>query len=307
MKRSLLPVAFLLIQACEGGDALSELPLPASPSPIVRGSLKSSEGIAFNSDGRLFVTGDKALWEVDYSGTLRKIASLTAPIGIAHDGQGSILVADAGPVTGPGFNLPMDGSILSVTPDGEVSTRATGIPDPNFILARNDGSLLVSDDFADIIYEVAAHGGEATEYLRGIIAPNGMALSPDGGTLYVAQTFAAIGTLEPDSRVWRVPLDPAGTPGVPVVLATLPTGATNDGVAVDEKGRVYVAANLAGEIYRVDPGTGAYERVAGEMFGVASLAFSRGNRFPEGSLFATQLFGGSVFEIPLGVRGAAIP
>ena len=43
--------------------------------------------------------------------------------------------------------------------------------------------------------------------------------------------------------------------------------------------------------------------VAQDMPFVASLAFGEGE-FNEGALYATQLIGGSVWEVDLGVRGA---
>jgi hypothetical protein len=92
-----------------------------------------------------------------------------------------------------------------------------------------------------------------------------------------------------------------------VLLAELPALSAPDGGVLDEKGRLYVAANMGSTIWRIDTSTGAYEKVADGMFSVASLAFGRGGDFPETSLYATQLYGGKVWKLDLGVGGAPIP
>ncbi|MBI2061279.1 MAG: SMP-30/gluconolactonase/LRE family protein [Nitrospirae bacterium] len=297
-----------VLSGCGGGDSEeAEISLPVAARPLIEGVFKSSEGIAFDSKGRLLVTADKALWEIKPEGTTNKIVSLKGPIGIAHDGSGSILVAESGDTFGGPEPRAKDGAVLRVSEEGAVSTLTTDIPDPNFILVRKDGSLLVSDDMGDVIYSVPKDGGTASVFLKGLAAPNGMVFSLDASELFVAQSFSEAGSLAPDSRVWRVPMASSDSPGAPALLAKLPDLATNDGLAMDEKGRVYVAANIIGKIYRIDPKSPDPVVVASGIQGVASLAFGRGKGFSETSLFVTQLFGGGVYELPLGVKSASIP
>jgi len=176
------------------------------------------------------------------------------------------------------------------------------------VTVRADGSLLVSDDFGDVIYQIPPGGGEASIWYKGIEAPNGMAFSPDGSTLFVAQTFPAAGVMTSfDSRVWSLPVTgPGSDPGQVELLASLSPGAANDGMAVDENGMVYVAANVIGMIIRIDPADGSTTTIAQDLPFVASLAFGQG-KFSPTSLYATQLFGGNVWEIPVGVRGVPMP
>lgn len=297
-----------ILTGCGGGDrSVVEATLPVAAKAIIQGAFQSAEGIAFDDEGKLFVTADKALWEIKTDGSTRKVVGLKGPIGIAHDGAGSILVAEGGESFGGMELRAKDGAVLRVGPDGSVATLTTDIPDPNFILVKKDGSLLVSDDVGDVIFSVPKEGGPASIFLKGIAAPNGMVLSLDGTELFVAQSFAEAGSLAPDSRVWRVPIDASGSPGTPSLLVKLPDLATNDGLAMDVKGRVYVAANLLGNVYRIDPKTSEPELVASGLRFVASLAFGRGKGFSETSLFVTQLFGGGIYELPLGVKSAPIP
>ncbi|MBI2889685.1 MAG: SMP-30/gluconolactonase/LRE family protein [Nitrospirae bacterium] len=302
----LLLGTLLALPACGDGSSESvESPLPVTPRTFLSGTFQSAEGITFDHRGRMFVTADKALWEIGADGSTRKVTDLKGPIGLAHDGAGGILVAEGGSSFGPPEPRVKDGTVLKVTSAGDVTVLNTDIPDPNFILVRDDGDLLVSDDIGDEIYLVPGGGGPSQVFLKGITAPNGMVFSLDRRELFVSQSFAEVGTIIPDARVWRVPLDANGSPGAPALLAKLPDAvATNDGVAMDEKGRVYVAANLAGKIYRIDPAAPEPILVVSGVPGVASLAFGRGKGFSETSIHATQLFGGAIFEIPLGIGSA---
>lgn len=287
-----------------GGGGTGGVQLPVTPIEFVTGEFMSSEGIAFNGEGRLFVVGDTDLWEISATGETNLVADLINPVGLASLGGRDILVGEFGPLgfTADGPND--DGEVLQVTPDGTVSTLATGIGDPNFIHVRSDGSLLVSDDFTDIIYEVPSGGGMAAVFLQGIQSPNGIVESIDGSELYVAQTFTTVDPLSFDDRVWKVPLTD-GDPGTPELLAELGGAGANDGVTLDANGMLYVAENLDSIIWRVDPATGDKVIVAENVSTVASLAFGEGD-FNSTSIYATSLFSGTIFEIPVGVEGAPV-
>ena len=66
-----------------------------------------------------------------------------------------------------------------------------------------------------------------------------------------------------------------------------------------------MAANLDGQVWRIDPTDSNAVLVAEGLFGVASLAFGEGE-LHHTSIYATQLFGGRVWEIPVGVEGAPV-
>jgi len=56
---------------------------PVSAELLVDAPFRGSEGIAFNGEGRLFVTADKALWEISLAGEPRRIADLDSNLGLA--------------------------------------------------------------------------------------------------------------------------------------------------------------------------------------------------------------------------------
>ena len=58
--------------AGSGGNA-EEASFPVAPDAFIDGRFSGMEGIAFNGEGRLYVTADKALWEVSRDGEVRRI------------------------------------------------------------------------------------------------------------------------------------------------------------------------------------------------------------------------------------------
>lgn len=93
--------------------------------------------------------------------------------------------------------------------------------------------------------------GEARSVAEDVTFPNGMAITQDGKTLYVAETFA--------DRISSFTVDADGNLGGRRVHATLP-GAP-DGLCLDAEGALWVACLYAGEFLRVDRGGGIVDRI----------------------------------------------
>jgi sugar lactone lactonase YvrE len=219
-----------------------------------------------------------------------------------------LLVADFGPTNAFRGGRNNDGIVYRITPDGAMTRHALGIGDPNFILVRSDGSYLVSDDATADIYLVQPDG-KVDLYTTAVNHPNGLALSADESVLYVGQIFTNIRPVVPDNAVWSIDLKD----GQPVKDAKLAVragpGAAIDGLAMDELGRVYIAANNAGELWRFNPLDDEMKLIATGMFGLASLAFGEGEFDPQ-SIYATATFsggrGGKIWRIPVGAGGALL-
>lgn len=281
--------------------AQAEPDFPVEASVLVDGAFQRCEGIAFNGEGTLFVAGNSSLWKVGLDGSVELVAELYSNLGLAPIGERDILMADFGPTNRFSQGPNADGIVWRITPEGE-KTRILdgGIGDPNALWVVNDEYFLVSDDATDEII-VANFQGQSRLFTDAVGHPNGIAVSPDGSTLYVAQIFQSIRPLVPDGRLWAIPLDERGeVAGAPEVLADLGSNAANDGLALDEMGRIYVAANGAGQIWRVDPDTRETTLIAEGLPGVASLAFGQGE-FDHLALYATSTRTGRVWEVEVGV------
>jgi gluconolactonase len=103
------------------------------------------------------------------------------------------------------------------------------------------------------LYYAKADGSKIVCVLRELITPNGVGLSPDGRTVYYAETFPG--------RLWSVPLNEPGKPGK--VEGFTPGNFVNaypglayfDSLGVQEDGGVCVATLLSGGITTFWPGT----------------------------------------------------
>ena len=289
----------------ETGQAAAASGFPVTPIPFVQGAFTRCEGIAFSGEGRLFVAGDRAFWEVNTEGSVTRLVDLYSNLGLAPIGERDILMADFGPNNAFDGNPVRDGIVWRISPEGD-TTRVVngGIGDPNFILVLPDRSFLVSDDATDEIFQ-ADLAGSLEIFTRTVAHPNGMALADDGSTLYIAQSFRQINPYVLDDRLWAMPLSEGVPAGAPAVVARLGEQALNDGLALDSEGRVYVAANVQGTIWRFDPRTGETVLVAEGLPGAGSLAFGQGE-FDTMALYVTSTRTGTVWVVPGGSRGAPL-
>ena len=188
------------------------------------------------------------------------------------------------------------GELLLIDPTtGDSEVIADGLGAPNFVLPTPWGTILVSDDTpgTSIISEVT-FDGDVSVWSDGVPTPNGMVLSLDERTLYVAATFDDIG-------LWRVPVSAEGQAGTPEKWVAFAENSTPDGVAIDSLGNVYVALNLNEEIAQVAP-DGTVAIIADGVETPASLAFGQGEYDPC-SLYVTNLFGTQVSRVGIGILG----
>lgn len=261
-----------------------------------------SEGVAFGADGQLYVTtiaaGEGTVWRFDAEGNPEAFANLPYALGLAPLADGGFVVASLGLLQEP------DGAVYRVDAQGEVSELlgvGGGIGSPNFVTMAPDGSALISDDVDTRVFRVTM-AGELSVVIENVPSPNGMAYSPDGSRFYVASTFTPQGQLTRYDVVDGFPVEDSA-----VEILQLGPTSTPDGIAVDVEDRVYVLANLPGEIWRVDGSATelqAGELVVGGLFSPASAAFGMGPDFDPCSLYVSSLTTDRVTRVHVGVRGA---
>lgn len=110
------------------------------------------------------------------------------------------------------------------------------------------------------IYYAAADGSSIVEVAFPVEAPNGIGLSPDGATLYWAETHS--GRVFRRQVVAPGELAPAGPVDPSVVLCGLPGYQLLDSLAVDGAGNVCVATLVNGGITVIAPTGEVLEHVA---------------------------------------------
>lgn len=306
MKQNAILIGIFILAVLIFNNSARKDGFPVIPTLFVDGTFERAEGIAFNGEGKLYVTANRAFWSLDAKGNATKLADLYTNLGVAAIGERDLLVADFGPTNRFNDGPNDDGIVWRITPEGKKSIAATGgMGDPNFIAVRDDGSYLVSDDATNEIFLVDKEGGVSL-FTEAIDHPNGMVISPDGKTLYVAQIFKSLEPVVGDNRIWRIPLDekgyPAGTPEVVAMMEKEDAGL--DGLAMDTLGRLYVTVPMEGQIWRVDPRTGDRLMIAEGMQGIASIAFGQGE-FDHHALYgaSTRRGGGRIWKIDVRIGG----
>jgi gluconolactonase len=244
--------------------------------------LRFPEGPIAMPDGSVILVemfGPK-LTRVDPDGTKTTIAEIPGgPNGAAIGPDGALYLCNNGgcftPLDLGGMLLPgphdpahyIGGRIqrvdLATGGVTELYTECDGRPlrAPNDLVFDGDGGFWFTDHgirdgaarTSDLtsIYYAKADGSHISEQVHPVEAPNGIGLSPDGSTLYWAETFtgrvfrrsiASPGELAP-----AVPLDPS------VCLAGLPGYQLLDSLGVDGDGNICVATLVNGGVTVISP------------------------------------------------------
>lgn len=207
----------------------------------------STEGLAFDGDQRLVMGIPGGLIEVAPDGSAKRLAlsgdPIIDPLGLAYDASGDLWVADLG-----------GKALRRVTSAGAVSTRLTEVAGaplelPNAVAINADnptGAVWLSDPCRAAIVRYDAVADAATLHATFDVhtqgGPNGVALSADGATLWVATENVALFCTDLDAELEN---DVAGlfrvsttSPGPPVAVGER-LGIFGDGVALDIDGNVY--------------------------------------------------------------------
>ncbi len=149
--------------------------------------------------------------------------------------------------------------VISLDPkSGAVKEVATNVA-PNDLAVSSDGFIYITETKFSRVTRIHSQTGETKAVDEGILRPNGIALSNDGGTLAVSDSGGeftwmfrvnADGTL--DSKMptmsLRLPIDPKGQfkSNEPPPYQKASKG---DGLAVDRAGRYYVTSAVGVQIF----------------------------------------------------------
>ena len=276
-------------------DPCAESPAAGTVSVLATDFVGGTEGITFSPDGRLFVSNDDRIEELQPDGTRSLLAEVPQSVGLTF-WEGALVVAsfDAGlgAVTGGVYRVDID--------SGAVSLLTGGIEAANFPAVTPWGTLLVADDTGtEEIVEVTRDGARST-WSAAVPSPNGIGFSADGATAFVATTFGN------PAPLWAVPVVD-GEAGAPTSLVSWGPGNVPDGLAMGLDGDVWLTQNVGGRVDRIRPGAPEGQRVIASFEGVpwaASVAFGVGPAWDACSLYVTSLFGPDVYRLSVGAHGA---
>jgi sugar lactone lactonase YvrE len=173
-------------------------------------------GIALGQDGRVLIANigmGGGLWALDDQARLESVAStaedsaLAAANAVAVDGRsGRVYVS--------------------------VSTRRQ----PRFEAYSRD----VADGFVALVGE-----GQARIAADNLSFPNEIRIAPDGGSMYVSETFGR--------RITKFTIGPDGLLSDPRTFAEFGAGDFPDGIALDAEDHLWVTSIVSNRLYRVSP------------------------------------------------------
>jgi sugar lactone lactonase YvrE len=275
------------------------MPLPLSRATVFADGLDHPECLAVHPDGSIYAGGEAGqIYKVSADGRgVEEVGSTGGFIlGLAISPDGTWLAAcDLRQKTV--FKLELHSRTLS-----EFTRGGAGGPFsiPNHVAFTPDGELYVTDSgaFRQVsgrIYKFDPHGNGGVWHHGPFNFANGIAIGPDGASLYLCCTWLP--------GVERVEIRPDGTPGRRSVYARIPK-ALPDGLAFDARGNLYVSCYTPARIYKVSTRRQVTVLIddweAHTLCNPTNIAFS-GKNFDQ--LFAANLGRWHLARIDLRVRG----
>jgi len=277
--KTTLTIALLILAGC------TPAPPPAPPKaegPVeIKAELIASdpswgntEGPALDAQNNLYFTS---------RGTYHGIVKWNAKDGASRwadvakgAGPGGLWIDDAGDMF---VTATDEREIVKVTPDKKVSTMAKGFEKdpktskgPNDLVVAKDGTIFFTapngyDGTAPngTIYKIAKDG-KTTVFSEEITGPNGIILSLDQKTLYVAHN-TALNT----SKIEMWPVEG----GARKELITI-EGCQADGMDVDKEGALWLTCYSFGTAYRVTKDGKITHKITTEQKALTNCKFGRG-------------------------------
>ncbi len=216
---------------------------------------------------------------------------------------GRVLYFNTGDAAQSGLANTADGTLERFDMDtGKRTTFASGLTMPNGLAILPNGDFVVSRDIGSgtgITRIPADDPAHPQTNWANLDDQNGMAVDPSGTWLYADQTFTQ------DSAVYKIRIADTSDRSVVATLSD-PGPKGLDDMTIDSHGILYVAANLTGEVIRVDPATGEHCVIASGMQNTSSLKFGRGPGWRTDSLYVTG-FDGVVRELTPPTTGVVGP
>lgn len=265
------------------------------------GSLENVE--PDGKDGLLYsASGRDAVERLTRDGRTATVAAgLPEPGGLRVRGQK--LYVNTGDGAAAGALGTADGTIQEVDlRTGAKQVWASGLTMPNGLVFLPDGSALVSRDITGVaptgITRVAKRGAAPQVSWADQDDSNGLAVDPTGTFVYADETFTAA------SNVYRIRIADPSDRTVVASLAPSPAGVFKglDDLTISTTGALYVTANGAGEVIRLDPITGRHCVVASGLTSPSAVKQGSGQAFPASRLYVSG-FDGRLLELvpPSGV------
>lgn len=271
--------------------------IPSGPFELVKmKGVIASEDLAFDSDGYVVGSDNKAIFKSDPAGNSHVFSpDMKFRSGLAMLPSGWLVVNDN-----------TLGRLVKIDPEGVQYTLLAGLKYPNGIAIDMQGYIYVTEEDANRVIRVHPYSGEYTVIAAGISHPNGICFNTDHTGLY-------IGTFGGGGWVHYMSISPDGKPGKLIKWGDMTdTKQLLDGIAVDYCGNVYVCEYGETEVYRFSPDGQKREKIvdATELGTyLPNLRFGAGPGWNPTSLYAPDGWNpkDGVWRIDIGVPAPPLP
>jgi gluconolactonase len=253
----------LLLSFADAGTAAAPPPSPAVVVPPlprtpllapgaawekVHAGLKFSEGPAWTPAGELLFedTPRELTMKLDKAGAVSVFREATnSANGLAFDPQGRLVMCEGNGKSG-------GRRITRLEKDGKLTVLAEAyegkkLNSPNDLTIDRKGRIYFTDPRyskreelvldKEAVYQIAPDG-KLTRIIDSLVRPNGILVTPDARTLYVADNASPGGVVQ----LWAFDLDGNGAASKGRIIYDLGGGRGIDGMALDAKGRIWASA-----------------------------------------------------------------
>jgi gluconolactonase len=282
------PLAAMFVSLLACGEAPpppeEKVEAPAAPTTMAAQLIASdpswgnTEGPAVDSKGTLYFTsrgtykGIVSWTEKDGAQQYLAVATMAGPGSLWVDDQDNIFLAATD-----------ERKILKVSPEKKVTTvaekfevDAAAEKGPNDLVVAKNGTVYFTDPkgyYGDApngtVYRTTTDG-KTTVFSDAITGPNGIILSADENTLYVAHNVA-----QSTSKIHAWKLNEDGSAGEMSEIATVEP-CVADGMAVDQNGNIWLTCYSFGTAHLVTPEGKIIQTVTTEQKALTNCKFGRG-------------------------------
>jgi len=150
---------------------------PAGTMTTIATGLNVPVSVAVDAQGLVYIadSSNNRIAQVTAAGTVSTFAKIAAPLAVAVDASGNVVVAAANQI----WNIASDGTSTSLT---------SGLTSPGGMAFASDGTLLIADTGANVIRQLSTAG-----VLTAIAGTGTAGFSGDGGSALAAQLNAPAG------------------------------------------------------------------------------------------------------------------